>query len=229
MDISHLKEFITLAETLNYSRSSEQLFITQSVLSRHIAHLEQFFGAQLLVRNTRTVRLTPIGNLLYKEAKAILKCYEESIYRVHSAISGITGSLNFGFWEGAGKKLIAPLILHMKKSLPNILLQPFSFELGPVSQALIRGDIDIGITLAMPPLHTSDYISKKLYVENFCLAVNSNHPLSSSDQVSLAAIAREPQIAPSRKWHPGVLDWQLDCFKKRGLVPNIIQECPRVA
>ena len=41
MELSHLAEFIILAETGNYLEAAEELFISQSTLSKHIMSMEK--------------------------------------------------------------------------------------------------------------------------------------------------------------------------------------------
>ena len=59
--ISYLREFVLLAETLNFSKTAEKSYITQPALSRHLALLEDEMGATLMERTTRKVSLTPAG------------------------------------------------------------------------------------------------------------------------------------------------------------------------
>ena len=47
MEIAVLREFVSLAENLNFSTTAKRLFITQSTLSRHIAALEHELGCRL--------------------------------------------------------------------------------------------------------------------------------------------------------------------------------------
>lgn len=68
MNIEHIFEFITLAETKNYLMASDILFIAQSALSRHIQGLEHELGAQLFDRTTRSVELTECGKIFLKYA-----------------------------------------------------------------------------------------------------------------------------------------------------------------
>ena len=58
MDIQTLKTFITLAETLHFTKASEQVRMAQPALSRQIKQLEQSIGAELFKRNKRNVALT---------------------------------------------------------------------------------------------------------------------------------------------------------------------------
>lgn len=68
MDFDRLKEFLDLAETLSFTKSSLNLNISQSALSRHISELEREVGAELFARSTTSVRLTPTGRVFYERA-----------------------------------------------------------------------------------------------------------------------------------------------------------------
>lgn len=61
MEIRQLKYFAAVADTLNFSRAAETLFISQSALSKQIADLERELGMVLLQRDKRSVRLIPAG------------------------------------------------------------------------------------------------------------------------------------------------------------------------
>ena len=72
MDIQIIREFLDLAFTLNYSKTAERVFISQSALSKHIASLEKELGVQLFVRSKHSVRLTPIGATLKDKFQSVL-------------------------------------------------------------------------------------------------------------------------------------------------------------
>lgn len=97
MEITRLKEFITLASLLNYSKAASQLYLTQPALSRHIHDLETQLDAPLFVRDTHSVRLTSVGELFYGEAKEIVDRYDRAIALVKEATSDTSGELRIGF------------------------------------------------------------------------------------------------------------------------------------
>lgn len=72
MELRQLRYFIKLAEVLNYSAASRELFITQSTLSQQIINLEGEFGVRLFNRNSHAVSLTPAGEVLLPLAQATL-------------------------------------------------------------------------------------------------------------------------------------------------------------
>ena len=64
MDDFRLKVFITAARTLSFTRTAEQLFISQPAVSKHVGELESRYKTQLFVRRGSCLELTPAGETL---------------------------------------------------------------------------------------------------------------------------------------------------------------------
>ena len=77
MDIERIKEFLDLADTLNFSRSASNLNMAQSTLSRHIADLEEETGGLLFDRTTSSGRLTAAGKAFYEKALDTVAAFGE--------------------------------------------------------------------------------------------------------------------------------------------------------
>ena len=76
MRIEWLKGFIAVVDNKSFSRAAEQLYLTQSALSKQIAEAERETGRQLLHRTTRAVEVTEAGRLFYRRAERIMKEWE---------------------------------------------------------------------------------------------------------------------------------------------------------
>ena len=72
MELRQLRYFVAVADTLNFSRAAESLYLSQSALSKQIQSLEQELGAALFERDRRSVMLTHAGQVLLPEAKSLL-------------------------------------------------------------------------------------------------------------------------------------------------------------
>ena len=75
MELRHLKYFVTVAKTLNFSEASRHLYVTQGTLSQQIQQLEGEIGAQLFDRTRHSVVLTEAGEELLPLA---IKTIEDS-------------------------------------------------------------------------------------------------------------------------------------------------------
>lgn len=71
MDTNRCREFVVLAQTCNYLQAAEQLFISQSSLSKHIKSLERELGVELFNRTTRRVQLTQQGRTFLPFARKL--------------------------------------------------------------------------------------------------------------------------------------------------------------
>jgi LysR family transcriptional regulator, transcriptional activator of the cysJI operon len=85
MDSLNLKTLIEVVRTGSFSKAADNLFVTQSAVSRRIKCLEEEYGCPLLDRSGITVKPTGAGKLVIAEARKIL-AHEEKLIRQLKAI-----------------------------------------------------------------------------------------------------------------------------------------------
>jgi DNA-binding transcriptional LysR family regulator len=85
IDTRWLSDFLTTAETRNFSRAAEMLNSTQPAVSRRIHALEDWLGARLFNRDTQPVSLTAEGELFKPVAEEILR----SLRRIQGDVRGL--------------------------------------------------------------------------------------------------------------------------------------------
>lgn len=96
MNLDHVHEFVTLAETGNYLKAADTLFIAQSALSRHIQGLEKELGVKLFNRTTRSIELTEYGKIFLPYARSILKIQYEYSTKFYNLMNNIGGTITVG-------------------------------------------------------------------------------------------------------------------------------------
>lgn len=84
MNTTRLHEFLVLARLLSFSRASQMLYISQPVLSKHIAELERELGTPLFRRSTHGVALTDAGRILAMEAPELISRCSGALRRLRS-------------------------------------------------------------------------------------------------------------------------------------------------
>lgn len=77
-DTTLLRTFHAVVQDCSFTRAAGRLHLTQSAVSAQIRRLEEQAGVVLLVRNTRSVALTPQGEILLGYARAILRLNEDA-------------------------------------------------------------------------------------------------------------------------------------------------------
>src|SRR5690348_8674976 len=111
MELRHLRYFVAVAKTGNFTRAAAVLGIQQPPLSQQIRDLERELGFDLFKRLPRGVELTPGGVAFRDEALAILDGADHAVRRARQAASGATGSLSIGFTSSAMSHHLAPELI----------------------------------------------------------------------------------------------------------------------
>src|ERR1051326_2892833 len=79
MELRQLRYFVAVAEEGNISRAAQKIFLTQPALSRQIKTMENEIGQCLLERQAHSIRLTPVGEALMREARELLHRADEMV------------------------------------------------------------------------------------------------------------------------------------------------------
>lgn len=96
MNTGRLYEFVVLARLLSFSKAADALYISQSVLTKHIQELERELGCPVLARSTHGVALTEAGKVLLKEAPELLNQCDSTLRRLRSRDTWSKGSVRVG-------------------------------------------------------------------------------------------------------------------------------------
>ena len=100
MDTVQLKNFVMLAQTLNFSAVAKQEFISQPALTKQISRLEEELGVQLFRRSRHGVSLTYAGEEFYRHARDILDEIEKAQNHLVDIRKGLRGSLRLSSITG---------------------------------------------------------------------------------------------------------------------------------
>jgi len=71
--LNALPSFEAAARYLSFSKAADELHVTHGAVSRAVRNLEDHLGVQLMIRATRSVRLTPIGASYAAEIRDVLE------------------------------------------------------------------------------------------------------------------------------------------------------------
>ena len=118
--LSSYRIFNAVAEAGNLSKAAKELFISQPAISKAVSKLEQSLSVKLFTRNSRGVKLTEEGALLYEytcSAFESLRQGEESIKKIHTL--GI-GHIKIGVSTTLCKYLLLPYLQNFIESYPHI-------------------------------------------------------------------------------------------------------------
>ena len=87
--LNALPSFEAAARHLSFSRAADELNVTHGAVSRAVRNLEDQLGVQLMIRATRSVRLTPIGASFAAEIRNVLDHLAAATLAATGQTSGI--------------------------------------------------------------------------------------------------------------------------------------------
>lgn len=160
MDLNAVRLLVRVAETRSFTRAAGDLGLTQSGLSRAISRLENQLGVRLLQRNTRSVSLTPDGQMLYERSAPLLAELAEAERQMLDRRASPSGLLKISTPSLFGRKVVMPVIGELTLQYPDLRIEAVMTDrlvdiVDEGFDALLRtGDIQDQrlIARALPPL-----------------------------------------------------------------------------
>ena len=177
MDLSDLRAFVMLAETLNFTRSAEALFVSQSTFSRQISRLEAEIGMPLFVRSPRSVTLTEFGRVFLPEARQQISAWETSLRHMQQVRNGSRGRFVLGFIQDNPNDRIPEILRAYRQSYPEVDLELREYGQGAITRALETGEVDAGFTFAEGLDRSPEVESRLVSISPMCAVLRAEHPL----------------------------------------------------
>jgi len=219
LKLRHLNVLQAVVEQGSMLKAAEQLAVSQPVVSKAIADLEQTLGLRLLERGQRGVEPTTYGRALLKRSIAIFDDLRTSVRELEFLADPTAGELRIGCTEAMGVSLVPSTIERMSRQYPRIRFEIVLADPETLRDRDLRGrrvDLVIGQRI-MPGVDVADLNVTLLYHDRLCVAVGMNHPLASRRKVKLADLVDERWCLPPQNHPAGALVF--DAFRRSGLPP----------
>lgn len=218
MEFRHLLYFKRVAELEHITKAAEELFISESHLSRIITELENELGVKLFDRSGRGIQLNLCGLTLYKNVINIINSVDEAKKQVkatyqkqHSQLTVIT---NVGAY-------FPSLLKKLAKIAPELNLKQYSAPRNELIKNLGAGIVDFAI--CCPPINDElQFSSTILHTEPAVVIYPKNHWLEGYKTVSLKMLKEEAFISVAEGY--GARDAVEISYSSTGILPNIVIE-----
>lgn len=223
INISYMKEYVTLAETLNFTKTAEQLYTAQPAVSRHITAIEEEFGAKLFVRDTRNVRLTEAGELVYDCFREFLDKYAHTEAKVSALQSGQSGKLVVSspyYWT---EDFTEPVAARFMEKYPDCELKILSCQPQDGMVDMQKGVSDLA--LYAESVTIGDNIRRFSFAhEPVGIIMPADHPSAGKEHVKLQEFQNDPFVFLSAE-EPTFIPFNnhlLSCLQREEVHPKDI-------
>jgi len=189
-----LKVFQSVARNLSFTKASNELFITQPAISKHIKELESEYEVKLFNRIGNKISLTPAGNILLAYTERIISLHNEIKFELSQLNGSTEGFLRIGASSTITQYVIPTALAKFNKRFPEIKLSLINGNTEFIEKRLLKNEIDIGIVEGKPTntdIRYSPFLNDELLV--FTSAQNTVIPSSVTNDefINLPLVLRE--------------------------------------
>lgn len=190
MDLQYLCEFTVVAEKFSFSAAADTLYLSQATLSKHIAALERDLDVKLFNRSTRSVSLTPAGELLLPAAREIAHTFHSFEKELHKQKSQKKSSVSLVSIPILAPYHLLDRIYPFQQSNPDISLNITEQEAFTITKTFETSDFHFAI------LRFFDDVPKQYHFIELCedslvAVLRADHPLASLPAIPLYAMQGE--------------------------------------
>lgn len=189
MELTQLKYFVQLTESLNFTQAAKKLFITQSTLSQSIGNLERELGILLFDRIGRKVFLTAAGKAFLPYATATIKDAEMGIRHLMDMQDISVGELRIGIISGL-IPIAVETINKFSSSYPNIKLHlTHSSSARELMNMVANDHVDFSISY-LPGETQPSVKAVSLFDDAVVAMVSSNLKIPNEKTISLKSMGK---------------------------------------
>jgi len=216
--LRHLRALIAVAQSGSMARAAEQLSVSQPVVSKAIAELEQIVGVALFDRIAHGVTPTLYGRALLNRSAALVDDLKTSVSELRHLADPTRGELRIGCEENLATGLLPTLIDRLSRQHPKLV---FDLALGD-PPALQRRDL-LGRKVELAIMRSETHELEEgleqtvLYEDRLWVVAGTNSPWATRRKVSLADLVHECWCLPPPDHPVGAL--VIKAFDRAGLVP----------
>lgn len=145
MDDFRLKVFITAARTLSFTRTAEQLYISQPAVSKHVGELESRYKVALFARRGSRLELTDAGRTMLEAAERLADDYRRLEYEMSLCAHQAEGELRLGASSTIAQYLLPPILARYTARFAGVRVSVVSGNSFEIVQALSEHAVDLGL------------------------------------------------------------------------------------
>ena len=221
MDTRALAIFLSVADTLSFSRSAESLYMSVSAVSRTVSRIEDEVGQVLFQRDRRNVALTQAGNEFREFARRTLADWQQ-IQRNMDSEGTLAGEVSLYCSVTASHTLLAPILAAFRIAYPSVDIMMHTGDQADGVSRVLAGQDELAVTIR--PLQVPGRMAFLPLVDSplqFCMPALDcavrDKVLAGLDAGALDWEAI-PLIVPERGTTKDLLD---DWLREEGIRPRI--------
>ena len=191
-----LRVFQSVAKNLSFTKASQELYVSQPAISKHIQELEACYQTRLFDRQGNKISLTEAGKLLLEHSERILDAYKQLEYEMHLLNDEYTGELKLGASTTISQYVLPHFLGNFIRKFPQVNLSVLNGNSRFIETALQENRIDLGLVegiLRLPHLKYTTFLKDEIVV-----VMNTKSKLVVSDEITPQELINLPLVLRER-------------------------------
>jgi len=151
--------FLEVASNLSFSKAAKKLYMSQPAVSRHIRLMEEQYNCALFERNGNVVRLTEIGERIYKHLQDIENIQRKIEFEASTLNNekGAQGVLKIGTSTTVTLYILPEILSAFHRRMPDVNFVVINRNTENIISALVNKQIDVGIVEVTNKINQVNY------------------------------------------------------------------------
>ncbi len=219
VEFRHLKYIATVAETANFTRAAERLFLAQPSLSKQIKDLEEGIGIQIFVRHHDGVHVTPAGQMVVSYAQEAVKTRNEIIQAARAVHSGTIPSLRIGFSCFVHQEILRSMSDAYTSLFPDCRIQFAGGDPAQILRQMEEKKLDAAV---LPlPINGGDWVVQHVASAPLVVCMRADDPLAQHTEVQPSELAERLKIFRNPEAHPEAHARLMEMLAEIGVEPDV--------
>ena len=192
----HLRAFLSLVETRNFTRAAAAANLSQPAFSALIRQLEEVLAVRLFDRSTRQVDLTPEGAVFEVSSRRVLDEFQAAVSGMHERATRQRGRVAIALLPSLAADWLPAVLAGFRANHTGIELSVADVLSEPCIELVRNGQADFA--LAATRANTAELRAEPFCSDDFHLVCRKDHPLARVDKPRPKDLAGFPFIHLSR-------------------------------
>lgn len=185
MHIKQIECFVHLAETLNFSRTADFLFITQPTVTHQINTLEDELGLKLFVRTKRKVELTPAGISFYNDMKEVLTKINIAVAKAKQFAHTFESNISIGYEGNVEVKYLPDILRAFKDKFSHAHIYLKIADHKEKRNLFTNNNFDLIFAVKESIDDLPDAVYAELFTGRFVCVLPKDHPLARQSLIKI--------------------------------------------
>lgn len=191
-----LKVFHSVAKNLSFTKASQELFISQPAITKHVQELETAYQTRLFDRQGNKICLTESGKLLLEHCERILDDYKRLEYEMNLLRNKYSGELKLGASTTIAQYVLPVMLGGFIGKFPQVSLSLMNGNSREIEAALLEHRIDLGLVegvFRLPVLRYTTFLKDELVA-----VVRAGSKLVTGDEITPQDLLKLPLVLRER-------------------------------